>query len=348
MHSLFLLTAAIFSLTAHAEQISVDLPTRIFLQNLKEGDTSVEVRELQRVLNNDPDTMIAGLGAGSPGRESEFFGPATTDAVIRFQNKYASEVLSPAGLQSGSGFVGLWTRLKLNQLLLNPAPAKISPTNTSVTNTTTVPSMTGAMGAMFPVATFSSTDKLSLSFPSKNYGAAGDKITLGGTGFSSRSNTVHFGKSADVRSLSTKNPNELTFTVPEKVKPGRYDISVNKATDTIPFMVTTPGAPLPVVERIEPAEAKFGQKIKITGQNFKATDNIITSHLGVVDGVSSPDGKTLEFTIPLPEYLSNENSQLRKVWFGQKDNLYWPVHVRVVNENGISDDSAAAKFIINI
>ena len=41
----------------------------------------------------------------------------TQIAVIRFQEKYVSEILAPLGLQKGTGYVGSATRTKINQLL---------------------------------------------------------------------------------------------------------------------------------------------------------------------------------------------------------------------------------------
>jgi len=45
------------------------------------------------------------------------FASLTQQAVIRFQEKYAAEILTPLGMQKGSGYVGTQTRLKINQIL---------------------------------------------------------------------------------------------------------------------------------------------------------------------------------------------------------------------------------------
>jgi peptidoglycan hydrolase-like protein with peptidoglycan-binding domain len=55
-------------------------------------------------------------GVYSEGIVSGFFGERTRRAVIAFQEKYASEILSPFGLSRGSGIVGNATRNKLETL----------------------------------------------------------------------------------------------------------------------------------------------------------------------------------------------------------------------------------------
>jgi len=87
-----------------------------FIKNLVQGDSGVDVLNLQRTLNLSLDTRIAEEGPGSPGRETQFFGPATLSAVKKFQEKYASEILDPQNQSEPSGIVDSLTREKLNEI----------------------------------------------------------------------------------------------------------------------------------------------------------------------------------------------------------------------------------------
>ena len=85
-----------------------------WLSDLSINDQGADVKRLQEYLNQDPKTRLAGSGPGSPGKETEYFGSLTRQAVIRFQNIYAEEILYPVGLTQGTGVVGPQTRKFLN------------------------------------------------------------------------------------------------------------------------------------------------------------------------------------------------------------------------------------------
>lgn len=87
-----------------------------FDQNLSYGLSAEDVRLLQQFLNSHG-FLVASQGPGSLGSESAFFGQATRNAVIRFQEYYKADILSPFGLNAGTGYVGSGTRNKINDLI---------------------------------------------------------------------------------------------------------------------------------------------------------------------------------------------------------------------------------------
>lgn len=88
-----------------------------FTKNLKYGITDPDVMRLQQVLNTNPTTRVAVSGHGSYGNETSYFGPLTRSAVVRFQEYYGSDILTPIGLTSGTGYVGKLTRAVLNSIV---------------------------------------------------------------------------------------------------------------------------------------------------------------------------------------------------------------------------------------
>jgi len=91
---------------------STTIPTSFkFEKNLSEGINDPEVVYLKIVLAEEG--LVDGL------KNNEYFGPQTKTAVIRFQERYKTDISAAAGYTiSASGFVGTGTRAKLNEILL--------------------------------------------------------------------------------------------------------------------------------------------------------------------------------------------------------------------------------------
>lgn len=77
--------------------------------DLKEGAKGKEVEALQECLKKDLETLFQGKINGE-------FDSETKKAVIKFQEKYAKDILEPFGLTQGTGIVSAATRKKLNEI----------------------------------------------------------------------------------------------------------------------------------------------------------------------------------------------------------------------------------------
>jgi hypothetical protein len=107
-----------------------------FTENEQMGSSGGQVMWIQEFLNGHGFT-VAASGAGSPGNESSYFGALTKAAVIKFQDAYASSILTPEGLTSGTGNWFAGTRAEANAICAG------STTTTTTTTTGTTGNGTG-------------------------------------------------------------------------------------------------------------------------------------------------------------------------------------------------------------
>ena len=133
-----------------------------FTSNLGQGSSGSAVMYLQILLNSNAATRVAASGVGSAGQETQFFGPLTAAAVSAFQNMYASSILTPLGLTSGTGFFGASSRTKANMLIASaPSPSPTptpTPTPTPVTPGVTTPGMEGSITVKYAPTPISGED----------------------------------------------------------------------------------------------------------------------------------------------------------------------------------------------
>lgn len=84
-----------------------------FKSDLKLGSRNQEVKNLQSCLAQFPEIYPEGDITG-------YFGRLTEKAVVRFQEKYAEDILAPWGFKRGTGIVSKTTRKKLNEICGKP------------------------------------------------------------------------------------------------------------------------------------------------------------------------------------------------------------------------------------
>jgi|GEM_PF-1281913 len=88
----------------------------LFNTNLRFRASGNDVKRLQQFLNAQG-FVVSKTGVGSVGNESTYFGIGTRAALVKFQEKYTAEILTPNGLAKGSGLFFTSTRAQVNKIL---------------------------------------------------------------------------------------------------------------------------------------------------------------------------------------------------------------------------------------
>ena len=244
--------------------------------NLMLGSRGEEVRLLQQLLNKALKTPVAPQGPGSPGAETDYFGAQTRQAVIRFQEQYAAEILRPAGLTQGTGIVASRTRQKLLQNDKAPETRRTSFAIESISPNRLVPGgIFTVIGASLPpvVELVVDNQPTTVKAPSDGYSAT---LTLPSKTSIGRHRLL-------LQSASGDQSNELSATVAFAMSDG----------------TAVPGGPR--ISQLSPSRGGYGTTVVILGSGFSTLPNN-TLHVGydTISGVASPDGTTLRFTIPSP------------------------------------------------
>ncbi|MEN9649403.1 MAG: hypothetical protein RL094_370 [Candidatus Parcubacteria bacterium] len=106
------ITPATTQTTVPGKMIGVYQFTRV----LSVGSTGADVQKLQQFLNTHGFT-VAKTGVGSIGKENTNFGPGTKAAVIKFQEYYKKDILTPSGLTKGTGKFANASMAKANAII---------------------------------------------------------------------------------------------------------------------------------------------------------------------------------------------------------------------------------------
>ena len=230
-----------------------------FKNNLSLGSKSSDVTVLQKILNLNTATIVASTGLGSKGRETNLFGPATKNAVIKFQKKY--------NIVPASGNVGPLTRNKLNELIKLAANTSGGAKVTKINDKTyEVSGITDLKGDLKPVYVVGSAKGSSSSSSTTGGGGGGGGGTTsggsGGAGGTSTSNTTTSGGSGGTGGTDTTG--------------GSGDTTTSGGTTTSGTTTGTPTNQNPVPQN----------DTGTNGSNSSANGSVLTND-------TDPDGDTL-------------------------------------------------------
>lgn len=188
-HLKFVLVMVFFLfLGSSAWAVAINTPLSI-------GSVGPEVKTLQILLNSDLQTRVASSGAGSPGQETDYFGPKTRLALIKFQQKY--------GINNEIGRAGSKTRVILEAV-------RISQGAKNVKSEAVMPSA-GKMAASSGALSVKKRPIISSISPTK--GGNNVLITIKGQNFLPQGNNIETNFAERVSNIASGDGQTLSFNL---------------------------------------------------------------------------------------------------------------------------------------
>lgn len=307
MRTLFLALAAILITLAYGFGTSAQTSaSSVFTANLSLGSSGAQVAALQRILNRDADTRIASTGPGSPGNETVYFGLLTKAAVVRFQEKYAGEILSPAALTHGNGYVGSYTRAKLNALSVPVSAASAVSANPPVTRAAQPATATTTA----PIAVAAS--------PVANY-------------------LVNDSEKIDIYSGDA-----MIENVRSKIYAAINSAIASQSTATIALPTITPAdMPSVVIGTLSPQSGTPGTRVSVQGDGISTNSVVYFGNKYIVRAISRGTSGNFSFAIPpisparYDVAVRTGNTVSNTAIFVITDSKNPPVHIQSISPSAI-------------
>lgn len=288
-----------------------------FTQTMSLGSASQDVLELQKILNSNSQTKIAETGVGSSGNETIYFGEKTKNAVMRFQNLHAKEILYPNNVTEGTGFVGQSTLSFLNTY------------TTQTQNTSSVSTSSTEIQNIIQQAVSNSNIENNIStstnqfFVSKTTVKPKEKIYIGSD--HDLKNIDFYLDSYKMRKTCRHSAHTCSFKVFSK--PGTYTLKSSEAkigSHSITVVDRHTHDPEPFVKKLSLTEDNL-----IQGRNFSKNIKIFTMF-----GVFESETLNNSFVLTFPEsYISNATTTIEGLFF-------------IENENGLQSEPKIIQYEI--
>lgn len=275
----------------------------VFLSDLQFGATGNDVISLHKVLERE------GFDINSAETSSARFGESTASGVVGFQERYRSEVLTPAGLLRGTGYVGARTRARLNSLNCSGSnvnsytPAPQAPINVPPVNTYTTPTQNFSPAPQPPTI-------YSIQSAGNPVGTlySNDRASIYGTGLRGQLSIKIGSQESQILSITGISDTYAEFTVPSRTQASPATISVTNSSglSSSPYQVNIRVAnpTAPVITSIRSSGNSEGtitadRTAEIFGTGLSGTLTVRVGTQGVLINNSASDTYA-EFRVPYP------------------------------------------------